>query len=106
VCIPTPTRASPACPASLFTVLGWIPFTQTLALSAPHPLSHVSLLFLLLISQFLFSPSGGQSVQGAMLIWPRLSVGVPHTAKLTWSASSQAFLARVTGGLGALLVSV
>jgi hypothetical protein len=40
----------------------------------------VSLLFLLLITQFLFfSLGGGWSVQGAMLIWPRV-VGVLHTA--------------------------
>jgi hypothetical protein len=47
--------------------------SSPLALSAPHPLCNVSLLFLLLITQFLFfSLGGGQSVQGAMLIWPRV----------------------------------
>jgi hypothetical protein len=66
-------RPGPAC---LFTVPGRIPFPQSLAFSAPHPLSHVSLLFLLLITQFLFfSPGGGWSVQGAMLLWPRLVCG-------------------------------
>jgi hypothetical protein len=41
-----------------------------------HPLSYVSLLFLLLISQFLFfSLGGGRSVQGAMVIWPRVVCG-------------------------------
>jgi hypothetical protein len=49
----TPTPAGLAC---LFTVPGRIPFPQSLALSAPHPLSPVSLLFLLLITQFLFFP--------------------------------------------------
>jgi hypothetical protein len=45
-------------------------------LSAPNPLSHVSLLLLLLITQFLFfSLGGGRSVQGAMLLWPRLVCG-------------------------------
>jgi hypothetical protein len=53
---PTPARASPARPACLFTVPGRIPFPQSSALSAPHPLSCVSYLFLLLITQFLFFP--------------------------------------------------
>jgi hypothetical protein len=49
-------------------------------LRAPHPLCYMSLLFLLLITQFLFfSLGGGQSVQGAMLIWPRVVCGnTPH----------------------------
>jgi hypothetical protein len=51
---PTPTRGSPAHLACLFTVLGRIPFPQSLAFSVPHPLSCVSYLFLLLITQFLF----------------------------------------------------
>jgi hypothetical protein len=47
-----------------------------LALRVPHPLCYVSLLVLLLITQFLFfSLGGGQSVQGAMLIWPRVVCG-------------------------------
>jgi hypothetical protein len=47
-----------------------------LALSVRLPLCYVSLLFLLLITQFLFfSLGGGQSVQGAMLIWPRVVCG-------------------------------
>jgi hypothetical protein len=73
---PTATRASLAHLACLFTVLGRILFPQSSALSVPHPLSHVSSLFLLLITQFLFfSPGGGQSVQGAMLLWPRVVCG-------------------------------
>jgi hypothetical protein len=79
---PAPAGASPARLACLFTVLGRIPFPQSSALRAPHPLSHMSLLFLLLISQFLFfPPGGGQSVQGTMLFWPRLvceSTAVPQ----------------------------
>jgi hypothetical protein len=47
---PAPARASPAHLAFLFTVPGRIPFPQSSALSVPHPLSHVSLLFLLLIT--------------------------------------------------------
>jgi hypothetical protein len=74
--VPAPARASPARPACLFTAPGRIPFPQSLALSAPHPLSRVFLLFLLLITQFLFFfPCGGQSVRGAMLLWPRLVCG-------------------------------
>jgi hypothetical protein len=47
-----------------------------LVLRATHPLCYVSLLFLLLITQFLFFPGwGGWSVQGAMLIWPRVVCG-------------------------------
>jgi hypothetical protein len=83
-----------------------ITFTQSSALSAPHPLSHVSLLLLLLVTQFLFFPwvEVGLS-RGLYCSGPGLSVGVPHTAKLTWSASSQAVWVLVTGGPGALLVS-
>jgi hypothetical protein len=64
---------------------GKIPFPQSSALSAPHPLSCVSLLFLLLITQFLFFPRvGGPSVQGLCCSGPGLSVGVPwyHEAHL------------------------
>jgi hypothetical protein len=81
---PAPAGASPAHPVCLFTVPGKILFSQSLALRAPHPLSHVSLLFLLLISQFLFfSLGGGRSFQGAMLLWPRLvcgSTAVPRSS--------------------------
>jgi hypothetical protein len=44
---------------------------------APHPLCCMSFLLLLLIIQFffLFSLGGGWSVQGAMLIWPRVVCG-------------------------------
>jgi hypothetical protein len=73
---PAPTRGSPARPACLFTVPGRVPFPQSSALSAPHPLSCMSYLFLSLITWFLFfSLGGGQSVQGAMLLWPRLVCG-------------------------------
>jgi hypothetical protein len=43
-------------PASLFTVLGGILFSSPSVLREPHPLCYVSLLFLLLITQFLFFP--------------------------------------------------
>jgi hypothetical protein len=47
------------------------------ALRAPHSLCYMSFLLLLLIIQFffLFSLGGGRSVQGAMLIWPRVVCG-------------------------------
>jgi hypothetical protein len=102
---PAPTRASPARPACLFTVLGRIPFPQSSALSAPHPLCSVSLLFLLLISQFLFfSLGGGRSVQGAMLLWPRLvcgSTAVPRSSPCLHLPKPSG-----CGQLAALLVSL
>jgi hypothetical protein len=82
---PSPAGASPAGPACLFTVLERIPFPQSSALSVPHPLSHVSLLFLLLISQFLFFPRVEVSLsRGLCCSGPGLSVGVPwyHKAHL------------------------
>jgi hypothetical protein len=51
-----PLQPDPAC---LFTDLGGISLPSTSALSAPHPLCYVSLLFLLLITQFLFFPQVG-----------------------------------------------
>jgi hypothetical protein len=73
------------CPPSLFIYSpGRIPFPQSSALSVPHPLSCMSYLFLLLITQVLFfSLGGGHSVQGAMLLWPRLvcgSTAVPQSS--------------------------
>jgi hypothetical protein len=76
-------------------------------LRSPHPLCNVSLLFLLLITQFLFFPRVGVGLSRG-LCWsgPGLSVEVPHTALLTLSMSSQAVWAQATGGgPGALLVS-
>jgi hypothetical protein len=80
-----PTRASPACQACLFTVPGRIPFPQSSAFRVPHPLSCVSLLFLLLITQFLFFPRVEVSLsRGLCCSGPGLSVGVPwyHEAHL------------------------
>jgi hypothetical protein len=62
--------------ACLFTVLGGIPLPLSLVLRAPHPLCYVSLLFLLLITQFLFYPWVGVGLsRGAMLLWPRVVCG-------------------------------
>jgi hypothetical protein len=47
------------------------------AFRSPHSLCYVTFLLILLITPFffLFSWGGGQSVQGAMLIWPRVVCG-------------------------------
>jgi hypothetical protein len=60
-------------PACLFTVQGGIPLPTSSVLRVLHPLCHMSLLFLLF--SFSFFPGRGQSVQGAMLIWPRVVCG-------------------------------
>jgi hypothetical protein len=76
---PAPARASPARPACLFTVPGRIPFPQSSALRVPHPLSCVSLLFFLLITQFLLFPQVGVGLsRGLCCSGPGLSVGVPQ----------------------------
>jgi hypothetical protein len=73
VCAAAPAFPGPAC---LFTAPGRSPLSSSLAIRVPHPLCYVSLLFLLLITQFpFFSLGGGRSVQGAMLIWPRVVCG-------------------------------
>jgi hypothetical protein len=78
-CAPTSARGSLAHPACLFTVLGRIPFPQSLVLSVPHPLSCVSYLFLFLITQFLFFPGVEVSLsRGLCCSGPGLSVGVPR----------------------------
>jgi hypothetical protein len=76
----SPLPLEPLLPTRL--VLRRIPFPQSLALSAPHPLSHVSLLFLLLISQFLFFSLVEVSLsRGLCCSGPGLSVGVPRYRK-------------------------
>jgi hypothetical protein len=54
-----------------------LPLPLSFALQVPCPLCYMSFLLLLLIIQFfsLFSLGGGQSVQGAMLTWPRVVCG-------------------------------
>jgi hypothetical protein len=67
----------------------------------------MSLLFLLLITQFLFFPrvgvglSRGYADLAQACLWEYLG-----TMKLTLSVSSQAIWEQVTGGPGALLVSL
>jgi hypothetical protein len=73
---PAPARGCPAHPACLFTVPGRIPFPQSSAFRAPHPLScwclHCS--YCLLLS-FSFFPGWGSVCPEAMLLWPRLVCG-------------------------------
>jgi hypothetical protein len=72
-----------------------------LALNAPHPLSRISLIFLLLITQFLFFPwvgvglSRGYAALSQACLWEYCG-----TVKLTLSASSQVVWAWVTGSPG------
>jgi hypothetical protein len=73
VCSPALTRASPAHLACLFTVPGRIPFPNLQC--SVHPTLFPACLYCsycLLVSFSFFSPGGGQSVQGTMLLWPRL----------------------------------
>jgi hypothetical protein len=98
---PALARASLACPACLFTVRGRIPFPKSLALSAPHPLSHVSLFYYCLLISFSFFPGwgsvcpGGYAALAQACLWENRGTG-----KLTWSASSQAIWMRATRGPG------
>jgi hypothetical protein len=95
---PTATFTSfpaPGCWAGAATPAfsGWLVYLQfqeglpppTLALRAPCPVCYVSFFcYYLLFSFFLFSLGGGQSLQGNMLIWPRVVCGstVCHLAHL------------------------
>jgi hypothetical protein len=51
-------------PAFLFTILGGIPLPFSSVLRVPHPLCYVSLLFLLIIIQFLSFPRVGAGLSG------------------------------------------
>jgi hypothetical protein len=78
---PAPVRASPARPG-LFIYSSGKDFPPcTSVFSAPHPLCNVSLLFLLLITQFLFFPQVEVGLsRGLCSSGPGLSVGVPCTS--------------------------
>jgi hypothetical protein len=58
-CAPVPARASPTRPGLFIYSSGKDSSPPPLELRAPHPLCHVSLLFLLLITQCLFFPLVG-----------------------------------------------
>jgi hypothetical protein len=84
---PTPARASPAHPAYLFTVLGRIPFPQSSALRAPHPLSQCLYCSYCLLLSFSFFPQvecqsvqGGYAALAQACLWEYCG-----TAKFTWS---------------------
>jgi hypothetical protein len=73
---PRSCQASPARPSLFIYSSGRDPLPSSSELRAPHPLCHMSLLFLLLITQFLFfSLGGGRSIHGDMLFWPRVVCG-------------------------------
>jgi hypothetical protein len=61
--------------ACLFTVLGGIPLPHFSVQGAPHSLQHVFIVLIAYYSVSLFFLFGGRSVQGAMLIWPRVVCG-------------------------------
>jgi hypothetical protein len=94
----------PLWPPSLF--IGKASPPPSSVLRVPHPLCNVSLLLLLLITEFLFfhrvevGLSRGLCCSGLGCLWE-----YHGTAKLTWSASLQAVWVRATGSPGALLVS-
>jgi hypothetical protein len=67
-----PLQPGPAC---LFTVPGGIPLPLSLVQGAPPSLLPVFIVLIAYYSVSLFSPGGGQSVQRAMLIWPRVVCG-------------------------------
>jgi hypothetical protein len=100
------SRQSLSGPPSLFTVLGRSPFRQSSALSAPHPLSRMFYLFLLLITQFLFFPLVEVCLsRGLCCSGPGLSVGVPRYCEAHLVHVFPSHLGAVTGGSGAFLVS-
>jgi hypothetical protein len=67
-----PLRPGPAC---LFTVAGVIPFSPLQSLGFPPSFLHVFFVLIAYYSVSLFSLGGGRSVQGTMLIWPRVVCG-------------------------------
>jgi hypothetical protein len=74
-CAP-PFLPSPARPGLFIYSSGKDSLPTSMMLREPHPLCHVSLLlFFAYYSVSLFTPGGGQSVQAAVLIWPRIVCG-------------------------------
>jgi hypothetical protein len=70
--LPEPFQPSPAC---LFTVPGKIPLPPFCTQCTSPYLLHVFIVLIAYYSVSLFSLGGGWSVQGAMLIWPRVVCG-------------------------------
>jgi hypothetical protein len=69
---PSPLQPGPVC---LFTVPGGIPLPTFSAQGAPPSLLCVFIVLIAYYSVSLFPPGGGQSLQGAMVIWPRFVCG-------------------------------
>jgi hypothetical protein len=67
-CSPTPAEASPARPGLFIYSSGVDSPPPSSVLSAPHPLCNVSLLFSLLITQFLFFPMLGSVCPGGYAV--------------------------------------
>jgi hypothetical protein len=95
-------------PAGLFIHSSMSDFPSPPLWHSGHPVLFATCLFCCYCLLFsFFSLGGGQSVQGVMLIWPRIVCG-STTCSLAhlWSVSSQAVWALPSGsGKGALLVS-
>jgi hypothetical protein len=73
---PAPATGSLAHPACLFTVREVFPSPNLQHSGRPTLFpACLNCSYCLLLSFSFFSPSGGQSVQGAMLLWPRLVCG-------------------------------
>jgi hypothetical protein len=106
-CILAPTGAFPARPGLFIYSSGKIsPSPIFRAQGVPPSLPHVFIVLIAYYSVSLFSPGGGQSVQGAMLIWSRDVCGstkyrlahLVHVFPSRWAWASV--------GPGALLVSL
>jgi hypothetical protein len=69
-CAPAPAGASPARPGLFIYSLGKIPLLSFSPQGAPSSLLLVFIVLIAYYSVSLFSTGGGQSVQGALLIWP------------------------------------
>jgi hypothetical protein len=73
---PTPAGASPARPGLfIYSPRNDSPPPIFSARCAPPSVPHVFIALIAYYSVSLFSPGGGRSVQGAMLIWPRVVCG-------------------------------
>jgi hypothetical protein len=72
---PLPPDSLQPSQACLFTVPGGIPLLLFSTQDAPPSLLRVFIVLIAYYSVSLFSPGWGQSVQGAMLIWPRVVRG-------------------------------
>jgi hypothetical protein len=73
---PAPTSS----PAQLVYLQSWEGFPSSIfsAQCTPPSFPCVFIVLIAYYSVSLFSPGGGRSVQGAMLLWPGLSVAVPQ----------------------------